>query len=1211
MNKRHGHPGFMKQSTTTGVYFLIGVNRLDKKKLVLIGNGMAGVACIEHILKLSKENFQITIFGAETYPNYNRIQLSQVLSGNADLEEIILNHWDWYRKNHITLHTGHPVTYIDTQNQSVSTDEGLTEKYDQLIVATGSRPFILPIPGTDKKGVVTYRDISDCQKLISASQTCKKAVVIGGGLLGLEAAKGLLQRSMHVTVIHRSDYLMNRQLDHTASKLLEEKLRTQGINFLMNKETVEIYGEDRARGLRFKDGTGIEADLVVMAAGIRPNVKLARESGIDVHQGIVVNDFLESSRPNVYAVGECAEHRGRIYGLVAPAYEQGAVLAKHLCGVKTAPYTGSFLSTRLKVSGVNVFSAGVYMDRPDTKAMRTLDKSRGVYQKVLYRGDRVIGAVLFGDTGNGPRLAQMIRKGSHVSDVQSLLYQSQKNGLNHQTSSVQHMPDDTLICECNRVMKGTIVQAIRDQRLDSVEKVKKCTNASRTCGSCQSLIEALLKEVWGEKYKGADQETLFTGKKTVYDTQCPFCGVQCKMRLVEYRSGEQRRYKVVPVANPASEGRLCIKGRNAHQYALSKERITKPLLKVNHAFVPISWDQALQIIKERFTEIQKQDGYNALGVYGGGSLTNEDAYLLGKFARVALQTRYIDYNGRFCMSAASSAAQKSLGVDRGLTNGLADILDARCIILAGTNIAECQPTLIPYFTRAKQKGAFIIVIDPRETETARLADLHLKIKPGTDAALANGLLKVILDKGMADPEFIRGRTTGYEPLKQHLASVRISQVEAVTGIPVHQIEKAAFAYGKAKTGMIFTARGVEQQIDGYLTVRNFINLSLVTGKIGRPGCGYGAITGQGNGQGGREHGQKADQLPGFRFIDNPEHRSYIAKVWGINERDLPGKGVSAYEMMEKVHQKAITGLFIMGSNPVVSNPNANFVEEGLRKLKFLVVVDMFLSETGRMADLILPTSSYLEDEGTLTNLEGRVILREATKTPPEGVKHDWKILCEIAQRLGKERFFSFSSAEEIFNELRIASHGGKADYYGITYERLAASGGLYWPCPSLDQPGKARLFERTFATDDGKARILPVSSEHGKEKVTDEFPLYLTTGRILKQYLTGTQTRRSSALTADDTESFLEIHPLTAEKYHIEEGSLVKLESRRGSAVVRSRLSDQIREDTVFVPMHWGGRQNINKVTNQALDPYCKIPGFKICAVKIERVDGRFLNTMK
>lgn len=687
---------------------------------------------------------------------------------------------------------------------------------------------------------------------------------------------------------------------------------------------------------------------------------------------------------------------------------------------------------------------------------------------------------------------------------------------------------------------------------------------------------------------------------SVFDTQCPFCSVQCKMQVIEQKDGErQASYTVIPKMNAASEGRLCIKGMNAYQHALTAERILHPMARVDGQFVRISWDEAYSRIHHEFSELRNRYNYDSIGVYGGGSLTNESTYLLGKFARVALQTRYIDYNGRFCMSAAASAGNKTFGMDRGLTNPLSDIPLAKCIILAGTNIAECQPTLMPYFTRAKENGATIIVIDPRETGTTAIADIHLKVKPGMDAALANGLQKVLLEEGLLDQAFLKDRTVGFASLQDHLHKLDLEEIAQLTGITAADIRKAAIAFGKAATGMVFTARGVEQQTDGYMAVRSFLNLVLMTGKIGKPGSGYGAITGQGNGQGGREHGQKADQLPGYRLIENPEDRAYIADVWGIESSELPGKGVSAYEMMEKVHSQEIRALFVMGSNPLVSNPNANFVEEGLKKLDFLVVADMFLSETALLADLILPVSAYIENEGTLTNMEGRVLLREANRPVPGEAKHDWVILCDIARSLGKERHFEFNSSESIFNELRVASRGAIADYYGITYDRLRKEEGIYWPCPSLEHTSTGRLFETSFAHSSGKAEIVSVPNHLPDEPTDEQYPLTLTTGRVLTQYLTGVQTRRSHSLAARDFESYMEIHPRTARKQGIADSSLVRLESRRGDIVVRSRYTTAIREDTVFVPMHWGDIQNVNKITNPALDPTCRMPGFKACAVKV------------
>lgn len=687
----------------------------------------------------------------------------------------------------------------------------------------------------------------------------------------------------------------------------------------------------------------------------------------------------------------------------------------------------------------------------------------------------------------------------------------------------------------------------------------------------------------------------------IYDTQCPFCSMQCKLQLIEQSVVSRKQYKTVGKENPTTQGRLCIKGMNAYQHAFNRERLKYPLLKVNGEFVRITWDQALEQIKAHFTRIQEEDGQNALAVYGSASITNEEAYLLGKFARVALQTKYIDYNGRLCMSAAASAASQTFGMDRGFTNSLSEVPLTRCIILAGTNIAECQPTMMPYFEKAKENGAFIIAIDPRETATTKLADLHLKLKPGTDAALANGLLKVIMEENYLDEAFIQDRAHGFNEVKDYVLSLKLEDIEKITGVSMDQIRKAAIIFGKEATGMIFTARGVEQQTDGSAAVRNFLNILIATGKLGKPNCGYGAVTGQGNGQGAREHGQKADQLPGYRSIENEEHRAYVANVWGIDPDELPRKGVSAYEIFEKINEGDITGMFLMCSNPVVSNPNAAFVKKALQKLKFLVAVDLFMSETAKLADLILPTSSYLEDEGTMTNVEGRVTLREASYPCPGEVKHDWQIIVDIARVLGKEKYFSFSSAEEIFNELRVASRGGIADYYGITYERLRKEGGILWPCPDTEHKGTVRLFEKSFAHHDGKAKMVVVTNKPvvPKEDVCKEFPLHLTTGRVMSHYLTGVQTRRSPALAARNFESYLEIHPTTAVNYLIPDESLVKVESRRGSIIVRSKYSETIRPDTVFVPFHWADSQNVNILVGADLDPVCRMPGFKLSAVKI------------
>ncbi|WP_394239000.1 nitrite reductase large subunit NirB [Niallia oryzisoli] len=474
---------------------------MAKQKLVLIGNGMAGIRCLEEILKINKDAFDITVFGSENHPNYDRIQLSKVLQGDTAIEDITLNDWDWYRQHHILLYSGETVTSIDTENQLVFTDKNREVAYDKLILATGSVPFILPLPGVEKEGVTAFRNIEDCETMIEYSKEYKKAAVIGGGLLGLEAARGLLNLGMEVDVIHLSDSLMERQLDQSAAGMLRMELEKQGMNFLLNKQTKEIFGESKVEGLRFNDGEEIKTDLVVMAVGIKPNISMAVESGIPVNRGILVNDFMETQIPNVFAVGECAEHREMVYGLVAPLYEQGKVLAGRICDEQVKPYEGTVLSTKLKVSGVDVFSAGIINEDEQTKVIKETNDWKGTYKKILIKNDKISGAVLFGDTKEGTKLLSLINKGANASEYFDI-GESDDSGV----SFVASLPNDEIICGCNGVTKGDIVNAIETQGLTSVDEVKGCTNASRSCGGCKPLVADILELTLGDDFSKANQK---------------------------------------------------------------------------------------------------------------------------------------------------------------------------------------------------------------------------------------------------------------------------------------------------------------------------------------------------------------------------------------------------------------------------------------------------------------------------------------------------------------------------------------------------------------------------------------------------------------------------------------------------------------------------------------------------------------------------------
>ena len=473
----------------------------------MIGNGMAGVRTIEEILKQAPNAFEMTIFGNEPHPNYNRIQLSTVLQGDTSFPEIILNSWEWYENNHIHLFTGEAITRIDTEKKQVISDKGRVAEYDELIIATGSSSFILPVPGADKEGVTGFRDIQDCETMIKVSKQYKNAVVIGGGLLGLEAARGLLNLGMKVDVVHLMPDLMERQLDPTASAMLKRELESQGMNFLLEKQTAEIFGKDRVEGLRFSDGTEIEADLVVMAVGIKPNTSVAKESGITVNRGIVVDDHMMTSDSSVYAVGECAEHRGTVYGLVAPLYEQGKVLAAHISGIGSKPYEGSITGTQLKVSDVDLYSAGEILDSLSTKAIKVHNEFDGVYKKILIKENQIVGIVLYGDTKDSTRLYKMLSTQEDISGMTSVSLLHTGCGGGPEVSDVASMTADDLVCGCNGVTKGTIVDAITSLGLTTVEEVGSCTNAGRSCGRCKSLISDILVHTLGDQYDATAKKT--------------------------------------------------------------------------------------------------------------------------------------------------------------------------------------------------------------------------------------------------------------------------------------------------------------------------------------------------------------------------------------------------------------------------------------------------------------------------------------------------------------------------------------------------------------------------------------------------------------------------------------------------------------------------------------------------------------------------------
>lgn len=702
----------------------------------------------------------------------------------------------------------------------------------------------------------------------------------------------------------------------------------------------------------------------------------------------------------------------------------------------------------------------------------------------------------------------------------------------------------------------------------------------------------------------AGNTTVATGKPRAdslaavdVDTHCPYCALQCAMTLTAHTTGH---VDVAPRDFPTNLGGLCQKGWTAAELLRHPDRLTAPLVRRDGELQPTSWDEAIDVVASRLLEVQAQHGRDAVGVFGGGGLTNEKAYALGKFARVALRTRAIDYNGRWCMSSAAAGGIRAFGVDRGLPFPLTDLAEADVVLLAGANVAETMPPLVRHLVQMQQAGGRLLVVDPRRTATAELAALHLAPAPGTDLALVLGLLHVVVAEGLEDARFVAGRTTGFDAVRRRVAAWWPERVERTTGVPVEDVRRAARMLAAGTRVLLLTGRGAEQHSTGTDTVSAYCDLALALGLPGREGSGYGCLTGQGNGQGGREHGQKADQLPGYRKLDDPAARAHVAAVWGIDPDDLPGPGPSAYELLDSLGREGgVRALLLHGSNPVVSAPRAAHVAERLGALDLLVVADPFLSETAALADVVLPVAQWAEEGGTTTNLEGRVLRRRRAVAPPAGVRTDLEVLAGLADRLGVPGFPA--DPAQMWEELRLASAGGPADYAGISWERLDAGEALYWPCPDAAHPGTPRLFADRFCTPDGRARFVDVEHVGPAEDVDEQFPLLLTTGRVLAQYQSGTQTRRVEALVDAAPEAFVEVAPDVADLLGLEEGEQVRVVSRRGSAVAPLRLSDRIRADTVFMPFHWPGEQRANSVTNPALDPVSRMPELKVCAVRLER----------
>jgi len=716
------------------------------------------------------------------------------------------------------------------------------------------------------------------------------------------------------------------------------------------------------------------------------------------------------------------------------------------------------------------------------------------------------------------------------------------------------------------------------------------------CDGCGECVQLCPTGALVEKPQQATLRLDCIEKKVV--TTCPYCGVGCQIECW-VQDGKIVRCNGVEGLLP-NDGRLCVKGRFGYDYAASQERLTHPLMKKNGQFEPVSWDEALDFIAAKFKAIRTAHGGEALAGYASAKCSNEDNYLFQKMGRVAFGSNNLDYCTRLCHASTVVAMGKAYASGAG-SNPIEDFERTDCLFVIGNNLIETHPVTATYVKRGRARGMKIIVVDPKWTPLVNYADLWLQERLGTDVALLNGLSHVVIRDGLIDQKFIETRVEGgmaaFDSFKEVVAQYTPEETERLTAVPAEKIVRAAHIYAEAPTAIMATGMGMSQATIGTNNVFSLINLCLISGKIGRERCGISPPRGQNNVQGATDVGQHPVNYPGYIPVSDEENRRRMATLWNVPFESLnPNPGLSTVEIAQAAHRGEIKGLYIMGENPMVTDPNLNHTEEAFENLDILVVQDIFMTETAQKADVVLPASSLYEKDGSVVNSDRRVLrLRKVVQMPGEA-REDWKILVEVARRMG-HAIGNYSHASEIWDEItRAAPHL----FGGITWARLEGEG-VQWPCPEKDHPGTPTLFLDRFNTPSGKARLHPVEHIEQRERASAAYPFILNSGRILYQYHTATMSRKCDALNAFANQSYVLMHPEAAHRLKLSEGETVKVISRRGELETTLRITDEVAPEELFMPWHFA-EARVNRLTRDELDPDSKIAPLKYSAVRVERI---------
>ena len=675
-------------------------------------------------------------------------------------------------------------------------------------------------------------------------------------------------------------------------------------------------------------------------------------------------------------------------------------------------------------------------------------------------------------------------------------------------------------------------------------------------------------------------------------TTCPYCGVGCNFYL-QVLDGEL--VGVLPCkSHSVSQGKLCIKGWNAGEFVVSKERLTKPLIKRNGHFVEASWDDVLDTIVKKLKVYRESYGPDSIAVLSSAKCTNEENYLMMKFARAVLGTNNVDHCARLCHASTVVGLVRSFG-SGAMTNSILELEDADCILVIGSNTIEQHPLIARYILKAKEKGGKLIVVDPRAITLTQFADYYLRQKPGTDVAVFNGFMNVILNEGLEDKEFIKERTEGFEELEEVVKKYTPEYVEDITRIPKDTLIDAARAYAKAERASIVYSMGITQHTTGVDNVSSSANLAMLTGNVGKASTGVDPLRGQNNVQGACDVGALPNVYSGYQSVADETIQAKFEQAW---KAKLGAKaGLTVVEMVNEAAEGNIKGMYIMGENPMLSDPDISHVRGGLENLEFLVVQDIFLTETAKLADVVLPAASYAEKDGTFTSTDRTVQMVRKAIEPPGESKADWQIICDLARTMGSSEF-DYESPAEIMNEIASLT----PIYGGMSYDRLQ-QGGLQWPCPSKGHAGTPYLYQEKFTRANGKGKFFGIEFKEPAELPDEEYPFILSTGRTAFHFHTGTMTRRTELLNREVPTGYVEVAPQDAKKLGLADGDLVSVRSRRGQIETKTVITERVPQGMIFMPFHFA-ECAANVLTNPALDPVAKIPEYKVCAARIEKVSS-------